>query len=1017
MRRNEIDFVELSSVDHQIHSTILVRLSRHRKVRFAVSARQSRLIEDLAGIFRGEIRCDPLSQALYATDGSLHQITPFGVACPRDRDDVQTLVRYAAEENIPLVARGAGTSVAGESLGAGLIVDFSRHMNKIEEVGAQSVRVQPGVVHSQLNRVLKESGRYFAPDPSSSATTTVGSMLALDAAGSHSIRVGSTRDHVVSMEVVLANGQSFEAETESLERLATGGADAPIAEDVELKRNLARQLSVLLSDNARLIEQKQPVTQFRNRAGYMLRDVLNGSSVAFPKLLVGSEGTLGLFTKATLKTSAMPAHRCALLILFESVESAVHAVQTIAAQRPSACDLLDRRLLTLARDIDPRFESLIPPAAEAALIVELTGFSQTEITLQVHDLMLRLKDLSDAGRSLFEATTYDEIEFLWSLPYRVVPMLNRVRSETSPLPIVEDIAVPPEVMPEFVGRALRILQKHEVTASLYAHAAAGQLHMRPFLPLPLDGPSIERLARDLYHAAISVGGSISGEHGLGISRTAFLRSQYGELYRVFQHVKEIFDPHYLLNPGKVLSDDPHLTINHFRPQPLDPSPLVELQLSWPQSNLATTANSCHGCGSCKTRDPGSRMCPFFHVETAEERSPRAKANALRAVSDGRLPVHELASSEMQRLSKLCFNCKQCHLECPSRVDIPQLMLEAKAQYVAANGPDTADWFLTRVHAWGDTLCRLSWILNPLMNRESFRWLLDRLFGITRRHKLPTFARKSFLRSAPREWTAPPVSLKEPRPVVYFVDHYANFHDPELAFAFCRIVEHNGRKIHVPPSQERSGMAMISSGDLDAARILAEKNVRVLAEFAREGCPIVCTEPAAVVCLKTEYPRILKHPDVELVADHVVDAGHFLAGLHRAQALRTDFSPLAFRANYHNPCHLRALGPEMALLNLCELIPQFQPQHEELGCSGLAGMYGLSSRNVDESIAIGRKLIDRMRSDQFEIGLTECSSCKMRMEQESATPTLHPLKVLALAYGLMPEIRRRFKPNLKRLVTS
>ena len=982
-----------------------------------MSARQSRLIEDLAGIFQGEIHCDPLTQSLYATDGSLHQITPFGVASPRDREDVRTLIRYAADENIPLVARGAGTSVAGESLGTGLIVDFSRHMNKIEDVGSQTVRVQPGVVHSHLNRVLREAGRYFAPDPSNSATTTIGSMLALDAAGSHSIRVGSMRDHVISMEVVLANGQSFEAENESLERLATAGADSPIDEEVALKRNLASQLSVLLSENARLIEQKQPVTQFRNRAGYMLRGVLNGSSVSFPRLLVGSEGTLGLFTKATLKTSALPAHRCALLILFESVESAVHAVQTIAAQRPSACDLLDRRLLTLARDIDSRFESLIPAAAEAALIVELTGFSQTEITLQVHDLMLRMKDLPDAGRSLFEATTFDEIEFLWSLPYRVVPMLNRVRSETSPLPIVEDIAVPPEVMPEFVGRALRILQKHEVTASLYAHAAAGQLHMRPFLPLPLDGPRIERLARDLYHAAISVGGSISGEHGLGISRTAFLRSQYGELYRVFQQVKEVFDPHYLLNPGKILSDDPHLTINHFRPQPVEPSPLVELQLTWTPATLATSANGCHGCGSCRTREPDSRMCPFFRVEPSEQRSPRAKANAVRAIVDGRLPFHDLASTEMHQLSKLCFNCKQCQLECPSRVNIPQMMMETKAQFVAANGPETTDWFLTRVHAWGDLLCRMSWLVNPLLNRESVRWLLDRLFGLSRRHKLPPFARKPFLTSAPREWTAPPVSLRDPQPVIYFVDHFANYHDPELAFAFCRILEHNGRKVHVPPQQQRSGIAMISTGDLDAARLLAEKNVRILAEFAREGCQIVCTEPAAALCLKMEYPRILKHPDVEMVAAQVVDAGEFLAGMRRRGELKTDFAPVAYRAHYHMPCHLRSLWPEMSLLKLCEMIPQFQAKHQELGCSGLAGTYGLSSENFDESIAIGRKLIEQMRSDQFQIGMTECSSCKLQMEQESATPTLHPLKVLALAYGLMPEIHRRFRPNLKRLVTS
>lgn len=971
----------------------------------------------MAGIFRGEIHCDLLSRSLYASDGSLHQITPFGVACPRDREDVQTLVRYAAEESIPLVARGAGSSVGGESLGNGIIVDFSRHMNGIEEVATQTVRVQAGVVHSRLNRLLKDSGRYFPPDPSNTNTTTIGSMLALDSAGSHSIRIGSTRDHVVSIEVVTAEGLCFEATNESLESLAIAAAELQLDDTIALKRNLASRLANLLASNAKLIETKQPLRQFRNRAGYMLRGVLTPSHLAFPRLLVGSEGTLGLFTSATLRTLPLPAHRCAMLILFESVESAVQAVQTISLLKPSACDLLDRRLLTLARDVDSRFASLIPATAEAALIVEQTGASQAEITLQAHELMLRLKDMSDAGRSVFEATTFDEIEFLWSLPHRVVPLLNRARGETSPVPIVEDIAVPPDALPEFVARARRILQKHEVTASLYAHAAAGQLHMRPFLPMPLDAHRMEDLARDLYHASLSVGGSISGEHGLGISRTAFLRSQYGELYRVFQHIKSIFDPNNLLNPGKVLSDDPHLTINHLRPLPVDPSPLVELQLNWSPGEFGATAVHCHGCGACRTREPDSRMCPFFHVDPAEQRAPRAKANAVRAIIDGRLAAHEMASSEMNRLAKLCFNCKQCQLECPSTVNIPHLVLEAKAQYVLANGPKMSEWFLSRVHAWGDLLCRFSWLINPLLNTDGVRWLLERLFGVARHRKLPPFARKTFLNSAPRDWTAPPVSLRDPHPVIYFVDHFANCHDPELAYAFGRIVEHHGLKIHVPPTQVRSGMAHISTGDLEPARQLAEKNVKLLAEFAREGCPIVCTEPAAAVCLKFEYPKITKHPDVQTVAGQVIEAGDFFQRLHLQKQFRTDFAPIPQKAIYHTPCHLRSLGHSTPLIELCRLIPQLETTSEELGCSGLAGTFGLASEFFEESLAIGGRLIERMQSSEIQFGLTECSSCKLQMEQKTSTPTLHPLKMLALAYGLMPEIRRKLKLNHRRRLTS
>lgn len=982
-----------------------------------MDVRQLRLIEDLAGIFRGEIFCHPLAQSIYASDGSLHQETPLGVAFPHDRDDVQTLVRYAAEQKLPLIPRGAGTSVAGEALGAGIIVDFSRHMHAVEEVGQQTVRVQPGVVLSRLNHVLRESGRYFPPDPANSDTTTIGSMLALDAAGSHSIRVGSTRDHVNSIELVTANGVRFEAGNEPLPTHERFTEESNVDEATKWKSHLLERIEGLLVRNAKLILEKQPERQVRNRAGYLLRGVLTDSGIVLPRLLVGSEGTLGLFTAATLRTSALPAWRSALLIGFETLDSAIQAVQPIAVLQPSACDLIDRRLLSMARDLDARFASLIPANAEAALIVEMTGFSHPEAAGGIRDVQLVIKDLPDPGRMLYEATTFDEVEFLWSLPGAVIPLLNRARGETSPVPLVEDIAVPPEMLLEFIARSRRIWQKHELTASLYAHAAVGQVHMRPFLRSPLDPLLLEDLARDLYHAAISVGGSISGEHGLGYSRTAFLPSQYGELYRVFQQLKSLFDPDRLLNPDKILSDDPHLTVNHLRPEIKPTSTPIELQLNWSAGELGATVTACHGCGGCRTQEPNSRMCPFFRRETSEARTPRAKANALRAIVDGRLAAHELASSDMRRLSDFCFNCKQCELECPTEVNIPHLMLEAKAQYVAANGPRMSEWFLSRVHGWSESLCRMAWFINPLIANRTVRWLLERGLGVARQRKLPAFAHKTFLSSAPREWLAPPVSLRDPIPVVYFVDHYANAHDPELAFALGRILEHQGFRIHVPASQHRSGMAHISIGDVETARQLATDNIRLLAEFAREGCPIICTEPAAALCLKVEYPRLLDHPDVQLVADHVVEAGHFLADLQARGDMRTDFQSLPLTAAYHTPCHLRALGKGTPLLQICRLIPQLVITDTDHGCSGMAGTFGLSRENFEESLAIGHDLIEQMRSDQIEFGMTECSSCKFQMEQQSPTPTLHPLKVLALAYGLMPEIRKRLRPNLKKLVTS
>jgi FAD/FMN-containing dehydrogenase len=415
----------------------------------------TRITEDLSGVLKGEIRCDPLTVAMYSSDASLYQIPPAGVAYPRDREDVVTLAKYAAETDTPLVARGAGTGLAGESLGRGLIVDFSRHMRRIEEINESTVRVQPGVVRAKLNRELRSRGRYFPPDPSGASVTTIGSMLAIDAAGAHSVRIGSTRDHVAELEVVLAGGHLLEVGNERLTSpsnqqsspTAFHSSQSPAGLDSAsdaptVKRTLVSKLSQLLTDSEDLIRKHQPPL-LRNRSGYYLRGVLSESHLNLVRMLVGSEGTLGLFTAATLHTSPLPAHRGVVLIVFGQMEAAVRAVQVIAPQQPSACDLLDRRVLSLARDADPRFSKLIPPSGEAALLVEQTGFTPEQIRDRIRMVMASVQELPNVNAFTHEAYTLEEVEFLWSLPERVVPLLTRLPGPTHPLPFVEDVAVPP----------------------------------------------------------------------------------------------------------------------------------------------------------------------------------------------------------------------------------------------------------------------------------------------------------------------------------------------------------------------------------------------------------------------------------------------------------------------------------------------------------------------------------------------------------------------------------------------
>ena len=518
------------------------------------------------------------------------------------------------------------------------------------------------------------------------------------------------------------------------------------------------------------------------------------------KHLIGRKG------QPALHTTPLAAHRGVVLLLFGEIGTAVEAVQKLRPQQPSACDLLDRRLLSLARDADRRFAELITPAAEAALILEQTGFSDRQVRDRIRMAVDAVRSVSLQTIVAAEAYALPDVEFLWSLPNTVVPHLTRLKGATRPLPIVEDIAVPPEALAEFLVGAQRVLQKHAVTASLYAHAATGQLHLRPFLPPPTaeDGERLESLARDLYQAVFAVGGSISGEHGDGLARTAFIRSQYGPLYKVFQEIKDLFDPHNLLNPGKIISDDPHSTRRHFRPEAVPAPQVVDLQLTWNADELTEAAAACNGCGVCKTHVADMRMCPFHRMEAGEEASPRSKANVVRNYAGGLLTDAEFTSPDMKRLAGLCFNCKQCQLECPSNVDVPHLMIEAKAAYVSAHGLSRADWILSRAHSFGALGCAISMASNWAVNNPTARWILERLLGLARQRKLPGFARRSFLRSARRELLRAPSGDGPTKPVVYFVDHYANYHDPQLAHAFVAVLRHNGIPVHIAPGQTASG---------------------------------------------------------------------------------------------------------------------------------------------------------------------------------------------------------------------
>lgn len=989
--------------------------------------RRARIQEDLRGLVEGDVRCDDLYLQLYASDASIYQIRPLGIVRPRSVDDVVACVQYAAENSIPIHARGAGTGLAGESLGPGLVIDFSKYLRRIVATDDETVRVQPGVVLERLNAHLLPYGRAFGPDPATSQVTTMGSVVAIDGAGSRWLKYGSARQHVRHLQVVLADGEVVELHREPVRTSQT---------DVEnqFHSRIVGPLADLLTQHAELIEQFRPQSRV-NRSGYAVWDLLDDGTLDLPKLIAGSEGTLALVTEATLSTVPAPKHRALAMLFFDRLESAARAVLELLPFEPSACDLMDRRHLSLARDTEPRYDVLIPQEAEALLLVEQEGDERTEVRerlRQMIDRVVRQKRLAFDARQAFDA---EEIELFWQLARRVVPTLYRMKGSTRPVPFIEDVAVPPEALPGFLVQLQNILKRHQVIASLFAHAGHGQLHVRPFLDLAAedDVRTMRQLAIDVYREVFDVGGTISGEHGDGLSRTPFLREQYGPLYDVFREVKAIFDPHNIFNPGKIISDDPDALTRNLRPvqvqvaaapledeapapEPSPNGPVVELQLNWNLDEVAYTARNCNGCGACRDQSPGMRMCPIFRIAPSEEASPRAKANLMRNILTGQLDPATLEKDDFKEVADLCVNCKMCRLECPAGVDIPRLMIEGKAAYVTVNGFTFRDWVLSR----GDLISAFASPMAPLVNwafsNRQARWLMEKVCGIAQGRKLPRLTSQSFVRRARRRRLTRPTRRTGPK-VLYFVDTYANYYDPQLAEALVAVLEHNAVAVYVHPRQKASGMTMISMGALDAARKLARHNVTLLAEAVRQGYHIVASEPAAALCLREEYPALLDDDDARLVAENSSEACTFLWRLHRNGKLQLDLKPINSVLAYHTPCHLRALQVGTPGENLLRLIPGLRVRKTEAGCSGMAGTYGLTRDNFRNSLRAGWGLISSLRETRLQAGTTECSACKMQMEQGTNKPTVHPLKLLAHAYGLMPEVPALLSAQPQELVVS
>ena len=1025
-----------------------------------MDADRARIQADLGGVLDGQVHCDDLTLQMYASDASIYEVRPQGVVRPLNVNDVKVTVKYAAENELTIIPRGSGSNVAGCCVGDGLIMDFSYSMRRLQSIARETVTVEPGIVLADLNHELKSHGRMLKVDLPTRSVSTIGGILSRNSSGSHWIKNGIPADKVVSLEMVTADGEHVKFKSPRYSSIHSANfADEQTWNEIK-SQQLVKGFDEIIQRNQSLIDAARPDTKV-NQAGYNLFDVHGEDQLDVTRLICGSEGTLGIITRATLVTEPPPRHRGVSLLFFHELDSAVQASIQISEMDIVACDLLDRRLLSLARENHQRFRRFIPPEAEAMLLVEFQGPEDREVRQKIETLEKQIYRVEKLAFDVRSATQKKQRDEFWRLTRRIIPTLYRLKGTTRALPFIEDVSIPLRLMPKFIRETHQLLNEYEVTASIFAHTPQGLIHIRPFLNMadPTDLQRMSQLAVSIFELTTKLGGTITSSDGDGLSRSWYLRRQFGELYKVFQSVKDLFDPVNTFNPGKIVGhpysgltdnlrrvlpkpelvglDSDSVETPELQPEmseldnPTKPKtkkrvekrqkkkkglPILQPELSWDIPQIGLAARTCNGCGRCRTSSPAERMCPIFRISPREEATPRAKANLMRGIINGDLELQRLTQEEFKQVTELCVNCHQCRLECPASVDVPKLMVEAKAQYAAVNGQDLSDWALTRLDWLYGLASKMPRLSNWIIRTRTLRWIMSRVIGIAPGRKLPEFAQRSLLKWASRNKFHLP-QRQAGRKVVFFVDAYPNWNDTELGQAFVEVLKHNNIAVLIPLDQSVSGMSLISEGSIARARRIALRNVEWLAEYVRQGYEIVTTEPSAALALKHEYLNLIDEDDARLVAENTFEACGYLLNLHHAGQLELDFSPINASIGYHTPCHQRALSNQTPALELLRLIPGLRVDLLEKGCSGMAGTYGLKRKNYNRSLRMGMPLINAVRQPTIVAGATECSACKIQMEQGTTKPTIHPLKIMALAYGKMPQLKDLFERRSEELVVT
>jgi anaerobic glycerol-3-phosphate dehydrogenase C subunit len=942
---------------------------------------------DLARVIRGDVYDNIIHRAAFATDASIYQILPACVVAPKTAADIVAAVRYAHANKIPVVARGAGSGVAGEALTTGIVFDMTRYMNKVLgiEKDGSLVTCEPGVVLDQLNQQLAPFGRMIGPDPSTSDRATVGGCVANNATGAHSLRYGYIGDYVHSIEAVLADGQLVEFSNNF----------KPKSETQDIVDQIADKCLSLLGDNKEIIDKALPRTK-RNRSGYFIADICRDNKIDLARMLAGSEGTLCIFTKITLKTVPVPATKGLLRLQFKSLAKMADAVPIIVAHGADACELLDKTLIKMAIEAWPDYRDALPDSAAAVLVVEHTGETLKKVKL-------KLQETSDAVAKIAAKsdiiTNKEQQRKIEKARKDAVPLLNRNRGGKKPIPFIEDVSVDNKQLGKYIIGLQSIAAEYDFETSFYGHAGDGELHVRPYLDLmdPADVQKMPVIANEVFSLAWSLGGSISGEHADGLVRAAFIKKQYGpQFYELLRQIKEIFDPDFVLNPDKIICDDPDVMTRNLRASyEVEPERLAG-DLNIDRDEFTEELEKCNGCGLCLTRSEQLRFCPVYRAVGDELASARAKANVLRFWTTGQMDDKDFESSEFRKFLDLCVNCKACSIECPSGVDVSKLVGAARAKYAKRKGLSISQKVLSNNRLLSQAGVALSPLANFATNLAITKWILEKSAGLDRRRSLPKFANKSFIKVGTRYLQSCPPVTEPIDKVAYFVDTYANYNDHELGFAVLDVLICNGIEV-ILPKQRPAPLPAVCYGDTKRAKRDLSFSVKHLAEAVRKGYKIICSEPSAALCLKDEMRNFVWNDDAKLVARNTVELMNYLLDLYNQKKLNPPKDCKPKKYLYHLPCHLCAVGNGRATIELFRRMCKAEVIDIQAGCCGIAGTFGMQKKNYELSTRIAANVKKALEKSNIDSVLTECSACKMQLEHISNKTVTHPIKILAQAY--------------------